>query len=557
MKEVLFKYEAKSYFNQEFQNYCDVDEINSVDEFTIQSNKIASFTKKGSKKFEGPIFFTRKSYNNDESCFEKNYGNPLFAIFRQKLTIVVEKEGNKVCLKYFFNSTQRKVGKVFFQKTTKVVYLTCNLETGDFYKGHITNYHLKRKATKSVRKNQFTTHLVAVMRNTLKSLLDAFGNQHKSFEVSSDAIRVFMNNTVPFEMSNLTDDDKLYKFYLDKKNIKYPNNFAVYLKGDYGILPLMKDLRKSKLKMVDSFMKKNNLSGKVLKKILHECNGLNIKLYKIALSFFGSDWMNQNPTFMKNCLESQETTWFSTETKLSDVFSTEELKRVFNLFKKIIEEKTLQSSTFYDHIRFYIELKSFGEEDLRWNSSNSLEEFRQEHLDWTEKISQYKNGTYLRTYPKKIYDYIGQVIEVEGVKYKPVLLTDSKEYNEESLTQSNCVRTYVDTCNTIIISLRKHEETSTERATIEYRLSRDVNNLKIIARRVQDRTRFNQTPTTEWLEPMTILDDRINKYVRSNDYENVKLRKECKNGIVFNYDSFWHENNLVWNNYNKESTFIF
>ena len=75
MKEVLFKYEAKSYFNQEFQNYCDVDEINSVDEFTIQSNKIASFTKKGSKKFEGPIFFTRKSYNNDESCFEKNYGN--------------------------------------------------------------------------------------------------------------------------------------------------------------------------------------------------------------------------------------------------------------------------------------------------------------------------------------------------------------------------------------------------------------------------------------------------------------------------------------------------
>jgi hypothetical protein len=175
------------------------------------------------------------------------------------------------------------------------------------------------------------------MRNTLKSLLDAFGNQHKSFEVSSDAIRVFMNNTVPFEMSNLTDDDKLYKFYLDKKNIKYPNNFAVYLKGDYGILPLMKDLRKSKLKMVDSFMKKNNLSGKVLKKILHECNGLNIKLYKIALSFFGSDWMNQNPTFMKNCLESEETTWFSTETKLSDVFSTEELKRVFSLFKKSIE----------------------------------------------------------------------------------------------------------------------------------------------------------------------------------------------------------------------------
>jgi hypothetical protein len=552
MKEVLFKYEAKSYFNQEFQNYCDIDEINSVDEFTIQNNKVTSFTKKGSKKFEGPIFFTRKSYNNDESCFEKNYGNPLFGIFRQKLTIVVEKEGNKVCLKYFFNSSLRKVGKTFFQKSTKVVYLTSNLETGDVYRGHITNYHLKRKATKSVRKNQFTTHLVAVMKNTLKSLLDGFGNQHKSFEVSSDAIRVFMNNIVSFEMTNLSDDDKLYKFYLDRKNVKYPNNFPVYRNSEYGIIPIMKDLKKTKLKMVDAFLKKNNLSGKVLKKVLHECNGLNIKLYQIALKFFGSDWLNQDPTFLKNCLESQETTWFSTETSLSDVFSPEELKRVFNLFKKIIEEKSLQSSTFYDHIRFYIELKSFGEEDLRWNSSNNLEEFRQEHLDWTEKLSQYKTGNFFRIYPKKINEYISHVIKVNDVEYVPVLLTNSTEYNDESFTQSNCVKTYIQSCNTIIISLRKNNMSSSERATIEYRISKDKNNLKIIAKRVQDRVRFNQTPSPEWVEPMSILDERVNKYVRSNDYENVKLKKDCRNGKTFEYDSFWNENNLVWNNYNNQ-----
>jgi hypothetical protein len=444
------------------------------------------------------------------------------------------------------------VGKTFFQKSTKVVYLTSNLETGDVYRGHITNYHLKRKATKSVRKNQFTTHLVAVMKNTLKSLLDGFGNQHKSFEVSSDAIRIFMNNIVSFEMTNLSDDDKLYKFYLDRKNVKYPNNFPVYRNGEYGIIPIMKDLKKSKLKMVDAFLKKNNLSGKVLKKVLHECNGLNIKLYQIALKFFGSDWLNQDPTFLKNCLESQETTWFSTETSLSDVFSTEELKRVFNLFKKIIEEKSLQSSTFYDHIRFYIELKSFGEEDLRWNSSNNLEEFRQEHLDWTEKLSQYKTGNFFRIYPKKINEYISHVIKVNDVEYVPVLLTNSTEYNEESFTQSNCVKTYIQSCNTIIISLRKNNMSSSERATIEYRISKDKNNLKIIAKRVQDRVRFNQTPSPEWVEPMSILDERVNKYVRSNDYENVKLKKDCRNGKTFEYDSFWNENNLVWNNYNNQ-----
>jgi hypothetical protein len=30
------------------------------------------------------------------------------------------------------------------------------------------------------------------------------------------------------------------------------------------------------------------------------------------------------------------------------------------------------------------------------------------------------------------------------------------------------------------------------------------------------------------------------------------LKKDCRNGKTFEYDSFWNENNLVWNNYNNQ-----
>jgi hypothetical protein len=56
----------------------------------------------------------------------------------------------------------------------------------------------------------------------------------------------------------------------------------------------------------------------------------------------------------------------------------------------------------------------------------------EEHLDWTDKLSHYKNGTYYRIYPEKIKNYIPNCIKCADSSFYPVLLENSSEYNEES-----------------------------------------------------------------------------------------------------------------------------
>jgi hypothetical protein len=558
MKEVLFKHEVKLYYNTEYQNYLDLDDdlpISPDGPISFSAKYHETFIKKTKKIYEGPYYFVRKNVDKEESTFEKNYGNPLFNIVRNNFLIVVEKENDKVCLKYFLTTTTRKVGKVYFQKKTRVEYITLNLRTGDLYKGSIINYHLKTKCSKKLRKNCFNYSPISAFISEIKNYLGSFEQKPNNYEIIRDALASFMLN-VPYSNTYHKEDDRVYQYYLEKKQIKYPDNFKAFRTCDYDYRTTLKEVRKSKSKMVDAFMKKNDLHGKVLKKVLHAVENLNLKTYKIALSFFGADWMNQDPELTKSCLNYDESWWFSTNTNLHDVFSPEEIKRVFALFKKVIQEKSIDSRTFYDHITYYLELKAFGEEDLRWNSSTDVELFRQEHLDWAEKISHYKNGIFARIYPKEINDYISHVIQSNGVNYFPVILRNTNDYNAESMIQSNCVRTYIESCNTIIISIRKNGSESEERATIEYRLQKDKTSLKVVARRVQDKIRFNQQPTTEWFEPMEVLDDRVNKYVSSKNYENVKMIKECRNGTIFNYKSFWDENMLVWDSQTKKDSII-
>jgi len=71
-----------------------------------------------------------------------------------------------------------------------------------------------------------------------------------------------------------------------------------------------------------------------------------------------------------------------------------------------------------------------------------------------------------------MYDVLEIPFEVKGETYYPVLLDNSTNYNQESAIQSNCVKNYVGTSGSVIVSLRKGDRESGVRATIELRLSK-------------------------------------------------------------------------------------
>jgi hypothetical protein len=420
-----------------------------------------------------------------------------------------------------------------------VDYITVNIRTGDIYSGYLHGYQNKKKFTRKINKNFFLNEPINSFKIRLRNILIDYISNH--FEVSMEAISKFMqeiDNREDFE--NLDFEKRLFRFYLNKKGIKYPNNFYLYSKLLFGP-KIRKTIKKSGYKLVDAVMKEKGLVGKKLKTALHNSTNLNFELYVKAKSLFGDDWINQEPDFILKVLNAPSLNMnLSFPVEFTNVVGKDELRRVFRLFKRVYFDGVLDSTSFLDHIRMYTELKMYGETDLKWISDDDSKEFfRDEHLDWSDKIQFYKRGHYERTYPQLIYDTIEKPIG----EYYPVVLNNSTMYNEESSVQSNCVKTYIGKPQSIIVSLRKGSPYSEERATIEYRLMKDGDKIK--CDRVQSLGRFNGKLDEHWMQPVFNLDEYLLSFVKDKKFKTVTLTKKCANGTVLQSDSEWDDSGTL------------
>lgn len=493
-----------------------------------------------------PLFMKEDFYEGQES-FVKNFANPMCSVFKEYVMIVVERNEHKVSIKLFTGYKQRREGNVWFKTNKNVDYISVNTKTGDVYSGFIHSYQKKRKCSKTIRRNAFFTDPVHTLKSQLKNILTKFTD--KSFEKATLAFSEFMYLIDKREnFQNLNFGDRLLRFYFNKRGIKCPNNFSVYIHELYGP-QLKKILKKNENKLVDAVMIKYGLSGKKVRKALHYCNRLNIEMYQTARSAFGDDWLNQDPDNIILELLNQPTGHYKIPPQFIHFTSKEELKRAYNLFKQVYIHQNLDALSFHDHIRMYVELKSFGETELKWMSQENREDFRKEHLDWTDKLQHYKRGNYKRHYPQYMYEMISQPI-LEN--YHPVLLDSSSNYNEESAYQSNCVKGYIGKPSCLIVSVRNTD--IDERATIEYRLT--MKNEIVHADRVQSLGKFNQKLEDHWTPILLKLDEKVLSCVRDKRYETVKLRKECNNGTILNSDTYWNgEGILRWTFKNIENNY--
>jgi len=560
VKELLYKKEYVRYENVKYKDSIPIDYVsksNKPNDDGIFTEYISPPTKKH------PVFL-HESTDRTEEIFSENFGNPIWSVSKHNFLVIIERDGDKIAIKTFETFKFRKPGVKWFKISKNMNFITVNIKTGDVYVGGIKNYQLKRKCKKTIRRNYFINEPILRMMSNIKNNIRCYGfNTDDSTTVAIEAISTFINqidNTDSF--GDLNFSQRLFKFYLNKRRVKFPNNFHVFTDSWYGP-EVRKRLKKCDNKMVDAIMSIHELSGKQLKKALHNCNYFDILTYKIAREMFGDDWLNQDYELILACLNNKIGGITSPSKEFYDYISTEELKRVFKLFKQVFVTETLNSYTFSDHIRMYTELKRHGESDLRWMSSDDSKlKFREEHLDWTDKIEYYRNGTYTRIYPEYSYDLIQKPIKSGDDVYYPVLLDNSHNYNAESNLQSNCVKTYIGKCASIIISLRKGDYESDERATIEYYLKKSSDDDEININRIQSLGRFNTRLSEEWNDVLFRLDEVMLSYIEDDKFETVKIKKECKNGKELTSDSTWKDNGsglperLVWieNEINKNGT---
>ena len=531
MKE-LFKFKYDDYSTSIFEDY---NEVNKDKPLFFKSKR---------------PFSDLKSIKNTEEDYVKNYGNPLAQVSHDYQLLVISSDETKVSLKLFKGSRLRKSFTNYFTKKTFCKYITVSKKTGDMYSGVLRDYHKKRKSKKVQNKNQFDTNYFLSIDADIKcSLKPELRTEYQ--DLYHQFVFLFLKELgIEYSNSpNLMVNNELLKYYGNKKGLKYPDNiWAFFKKKCYN--PKLNEIRKSKGKFIDAFMKKNHLSGKIIKKALHNSENVNVGMLKKTLDFFGEDWVYQDYDFTLYCLNSQIYVsdlfiqWFPQNLKF---LTTIEKRRAFIFFKEyILALPCYNLNTFLDHLSMIEELRLLGENDISWRATN-ISEFNLEHQNFTSKIEYYRKGYYLRVYQKELFDMVeSPIVTNDGIFY-PVLIKDSDEYINESFVQSNCVKTYIGNPSSYIVSLRKNEKNSEDRATIELHLTKKEKKLPYFMVR-QSLGKFNRSLDQEWDTPIQTLLSVFTKYLSNDNFQLIKLEKTLQNGKKLSSDTYWDENgDLKWN----------
>lgn len=542
----LFKYNFESYRTVFMKNQTIIiDEKVKSPNYSQESNEWDSEveTIRNSKKKRLKFSFSHESDLHDD--YIQNYGNPLCLVRKDYITLLVVSNGDKISIKIFEGFRFRTAGKPYFIIDKSMEYITVSKKTGDVYYGNLKHYNKKKNFKKVFSKNNFHTKNSQKLLNTLKNRFYSVENNRDITNQFIEAIDVFVKNFSNWSPESKSLDDVLLKYYLDRKHIKYPNNFGVFW-SDYVTKIPLKEIRKNNNKVLDAFMKKNDLKGGAVKKALHLCKRINIPMLNLAYFLFPEEWVNQDSDLIILSLEyDPATTYYNYDLgeNIDELNLTKiELRRVFMIFKQTLLSY-INLYTFFDHIRFYRELKLLGEE-VKW-VSNNISSFNKEHAEYTEKIEYHKKGTYYRIYPEYMYELLGNPITYLNEKYYPVLLDETSNYVMESTIQSNCVKTYIGNSGSYIVSLRKGNVDSEERATIEFRLRKIDDSVTFIIPQMLGR--FNSKLNDEWDGPIQVLKTIFDSCLKDKRFEPVKIKKVFKNNKELISDTYWDDDGkLRW-----------
>jgi len=506
-----------------------------------------SYTAKsiGTKQHPHFEFDEKKGSFKDEPTFTENYGNPLCGVEMTRRIMCVVRTDEKVSIKLFYYGRSRRVGRPYFIKSTILHFVTYNYKTNSLYAGSLTNYHLKKKCRKSIRR-------VSLAENPLDSFEERIKGFFNSSFLGNSVVIDKYDTSIPIkEFVGAIPDVKefdtepkytLYKHFLTSGGVKLPNNWKQLI--EIYPQPKKTDYKKVGFKYVEAFMLVHNIKGDKLKRVLHTVNKFNVTAFGWVLKLFGNDFMLSLPdSDLKLVLESNVD---ANQSVTSEEYglTKSELKNIFSVFKEVCQDN-IDFVTLIDHFSFKTRLLKY--QPVKWKSK-TLNNFIDEHDEWSKLITSYTKGITTRRYSREFISSVEKPITINGEVYYPKVLTNTDEYNNESNIQTNCVRTYIDRPDCFIISLRKGVLNSLERLTNEYALTVVNDDLKIT--RVQTKAKRNSQPDNSWMDVLTTLDKKVNDLNRKKLFTLPEKIVEYKLGLGSRTDAIIYNNGsystIIW-----------
>lgn len=511
---VLFKDEIKNYETYFYEDFNSINvEGEDEDPFQITTNRhyvpinphksyVGNFTSKSGKD----------GCEHGEEVYLKNYSNLLTSCYLNRNLYVIEENDDKIALKVFNYRNNREVGKRYFKTRKTIYYLTFNYKRKLFYTGEAA---FKRKQKIGFKCKINITNLFNTFVYSPLAQRYTEGNSDTIFNIFLN--RIIEKLGLNIEL-NKKPKEKYYEIILQNGKIKYPNAF---LKFSEMFAPF-KDVRKHGANLVTWLMKKHNLKGRKIKSLFNRYDNIDLNSLYQLYNILGQDLFNKinDEVFMTEKIYSDYN--HICEGIPADLFLTKKEKE--NIVLLLNETKSENFiNLLRDHLSFKIKLENYGE-NVKLLAKNR-HEFNREHSEWATLIDSYSNGHITRFYGEDSLLVEDQIF-TNDFTYFPILFKTTEDYQGESAHQQNCVRTYSEKAYCFIVSLRKGDKDSPERATIEYQFTRDG------LRRSQTLGKYNQRLTDEWIEPVDDLDKRLD-YLFKKGFINLPIMtKKYKNGRI-------------------------
>ena len=553
MREELFNLTRKEFRVHEHSDTNSVIYKKNEKEIDIFGGRVTEF------RSSAPWgHFSFKTEHTSEEMFTEHYGNPMASVEMTRRIMCITKEGDKITFKMFWYNRRRRVASKWFKTSTQCKFVTFNYKTNALYTGTLDNYHLKRNCRKRIRRVLFNSDPINKIKGWVR---DSFSMEDKKTidvpTIVNQVVSVFVNSIPGTEKyPELLPEQKIYRRYLDAQGIKYPNNWFELI--DAYPQPKKKDLVKCDYKYVEALMRAHDLKGDKVKKSLHTITRfVDANHFNTTCKIFGEKFILNQPDELINLfLSAWDITILSENViRMSGLTKSEKLN-FFEIYK-LYYKKLINYHTISDHIRFYGLLKNL--EPVKWKSKTH-DEFTQEHYDWSEKYNYYTNGDFTRIYNPTFVEKVNEVILTKDGPYYPEVLLTSKRYNNESFFQSNCVKTYIKRIDSLLISMRRGEGDTEERASIEYRINLNLKHNTFDLERVQTLGKRNERLDNTWTNALVKLDSRVFEYEDlfntlqiEGDFGNKKVfsdwgTKEVKLYSVTKTGKEMFETRLCWKN---------
>jgi hypothetical protein len=538
-KKISKLVEVKSYRTTFFKNYCPLVYDGSIDKVIPINSDIGEILDDFQTNVD-KIKFYHDTISLSEEDYVSNYTNLQTELYFNRRRIFIEEGGDKIAIKVQHYTSNRSVGKRHFRVRKNTYFITFNFKTKIFYVGSFSTK--KKKIIGRTLKINPTYDAIQSFRRSI--FIDEHIRYDAYFYEFFDKIweRLGIKNPQNFYCGDYRQLYTITTYLLS--DVKIPNNWLKF----GGTFFSKKELRKVNMNIVDAMMCKLKLKGSKVKKIFNEFEWVNFdKMYmlyhilgidrfnKLPDNIFDEDYRYdecEKPMENNRCGRFWNTTYVERQNDLTSItphLTNKEKDRI------LVISKFLDDSIFdmlMEHLSFKKELLKLGEDvKLKFNTKEELVE---EHEEFSRIIQSYRKGEVERFYGNVINDLEKPIIH-EGETYYPVVLRKTYDYEKESQHQRNCVRTYAERPDCIILSIRKGSQDGDERITVEYqyRANELIN--------VQERARFNETPSQTFSHVARIELVNLNLLYKLGSLKLPKMVKTFRNGRTVNQQSVFEE----------------